>query len=315
MTIHPESILFWAGTGALARYGTLVRRTTPDAPAPAFQRAGPATFFGRDGRARQAAAGRPRVESLDLDGDGVREAGVLLLEAGRGNVLFDSSNFAPAGTAWTGEASFTLEPVASLIDGQTAYKHTNLGASSFRSRSQLRGVFTGSPETFYAIIENVDATESALSIFDDATDTHVCRARLVWSTGAASVALGSGSVYAERLAATGPNGGPVWLLAVTAAGTAGNARMAVLYPTGVGTNTQSAIIHHAQYEEAPFHSSPIVTTASAGATRAADGFVQPFGHAPQAMTLYVRFVDLGTGLGGGSQGVFYIGDAARAGLP
>ncbi|HEX6938201.1 MAG TPA: hypothetical protein VF158_02225, partial [Longimicrobiales bacterium] len=47
----------------------------------------------------------------------------------------------------------------------------------------------------------------------------------------------------------------------------------------------------------------------------ADGFVQPFGHAPQAMTLYVRFVDLGTGLGGGSQGVFYIGDAARAGLP
>src|SRR5690606_24562614 len=109
---------------------------------------------------------------------------------------------------------------------------------------------------------------------------------------AATVVAGSGTARATRLASSGPNGGPVYLIMVTGTGTAGNQRRIVVYPSGTTQNTQTAIIHHVQHEVGAVATSPIVTM-TAPVTRAADVLTFPWSHPPQAMTGYLRFVELG----------------------
>src|SRR5690606_29621558 len=132
---------------------------------------------------------------------------------------------------------------------------------------------------------------TALSLFNATLGTHICRGRLTWDTGQASIAAGAGTVIARKLASAGPNGGPVYRLMVTGTGTAGDQRLIVVYPSGTSQNTQTAIIHHVQHEVGAVATSPIVTT-TAAVTRAADVLTFPWLHAPQAMTGYLRFVEL-----------------------
>ncbi|HEX7050170.1 MAG TPA: hypothetical protein VF188_08225 [Longimicrobiales bacterium] len=85
--IRPEDILFWAGGNVLARYGTLVRRTRPDAPGIDFSRASGGTLVGRTGTLREAGPDVPRIHWLDRDGDGAPETPVLRLEPQRTNQI------------------------------------------------------------------------------------------------------------------------------------------------------------------------------------------------------------------------------------
>ncbi|HEX6940212.1 MAG TPA: hypothetical protein VF158_12430, partial [Longimicrobiales bacterium] len=268
-----------------------------------------ATYYDRHGVLQTAAPGALRDDAWLYESHTGLYRRCTLLEGARTNVLWDSSNFA-AGSAWTGEASFTLEPVASLISGQTAYKHTNDGLVSSRNRAQTRGVLTGQPETFYLVIENVDAASTGWGIFDATASAFVARGSFTWATETAQVIEGTGPVRTMKIADAGPNGGVVYLLAVTGTGTAGDDRLLIVYPTGTGTNTESAIIHHAQYEEAYVPSSPIVTPSAAGATRAGDSFVEAFAYAPQEMTLYFKFFELGTAILADGARIFNVGSAA-----
>ena len=257
-----------------------------------FTRASPAFLTDRDGKMVEVPANVPRIEWLDLDGDGVRETPALRLEPAATNLLLDSCNLPASGSAWGSTSNFTVSPAASLFAGQTAWRHTNDGLAASRNRSQSGGQFGSGPHTAYVIVENVDAAQTALNIRDTTAGANVCVGRLSWATGEAGVQEGTGAVRAEKLADAGPNGGPVYLLAVTATGTPGNNRRIFLYPTGTGQNTDTVIIHHVQLEERPVHTSPIVTT-TAAVTRAADVLTSPWPHAPQAMTGYLRFVERG----------------------
>jgi len=257
-----------------------------------FSRSSSAWYIGADGLLRQAAAGVPRIEWYDLDGDGVRETPALRLEPSRTNLLLDSCNLPASGSPWGGTSNFTVTPAASIFAGQTAWRHQNLGQTTFAGRSQVVGTLTGQPETVSVVVENVDATTTAVSLFDDTAAAHVCRVQLAWATGAATVVAGSGTARATRLASAGPNGGPVYRITVTGTGTAGNQRRIVVYPSGTSQNTQTAIVHHVQHEVGAVATSPIVTT-TAPVTRAADVLTFPWPHAPQAMTGYLRFVELG----------------------
>src|SRR5690606_2374959 len=201
---------------------------------------------------------------------------------------------------------------ASIFQGQTAWRHTNGGAAGSRSRRQSAGQFGSGPQTVYVVAENVNASQTALNIRDATAGVNVCIGQLSWATGEANVQLGTGTVRAEKLADAGPNGGPVYLLAVTATGTPGNDRQILLYPTGTSQNTDTAIIHHVQLEEQPFHTSPIVTT-TAPVTRAADALTFPWPRAPQAMTGYLRFVERGAvAMTGAARVLFQIGSGTTA---
>jgi len=277
-----------------------------------FARASAAWYTGPDGRIHQAAPGVPRIEWYDLDGDGVRETPTVLLEPAATNLLRDSCNLPASGSAWGGTSNFTVTPAASIFAGQTAWRHQNLGQTTFAGRSQVVDTLTGQPETVSVVVENVDATTTAVSLFDGTAAAHVCRVQLAWATGAATVVAGSGTARATRLASAGPNGGPVYLIMVTGTGTAGNQRRIVVYPSGTTQNTETAIVHHVQHEVGAVATSPIVTT-TAPVTRAADVLTFPWPHAPQAMTGYLRFVELGAAaMTGASRVLLQIGTGTTA---
>src|SRR5690606_20419173 len=180
-----------------------------------FSRASSAWYIDRTGTLREVAPDVPRIEWLDLDGDGVREMPTVLLEPAATNLLLQSSNVGPDSSPWAGATEFSsITPAASIFSGQTAWRHTNGGLAGARSRRQMAGQFGSGPQTACVIVENVDAAETALSIRDNTAGAHVCLGRLSWATGEASVQLGTGVVRAEKLADAGPNGGPVYLLAV-----------------------------------------------------------------------------------------------------
>lgn len=283
--IREEDILFWAGGNVLQKYGTIVRRTRPDAPALNFSRASAGTIAGRTGTVREVAANVPRI-------DWSHGRPALLLEPAATNLLRDSCNLPASGSAWGTTSNFSVSAAASLFAGQTAWRHQNLGLVTSPIRSQAIGTFTGQPQTSSLIVENVDAAETALSIRDITAGVHVCLVRFTWATGQTSVQSGTGIVRAQKLADAGPNGGPVYRIIVTGTGTPGNSRSIFVYPTGTSQNTETVILHHAQHEGGPFATSPIVTTAST-VTRAADVLTFPWPHAPQPMTLYVRIVETG----------------------
>jgi len=258
-----------------------------------FSRSSEALFVDAGGTLRRAAVNVPRIEWLDLDGDRIREAPVLRLEPARTNALADSSRFAAAGTAWGGANGFSISEAVSAIAGQIAYRHTNLGSATSHNRSQFTGSFTGSADTFWCLIENVDADVSEWGIYDGTAKAFVVRGIFNWSTGVPNVTVGSGSVLADKLADVGPNGGSLYLLAVIGTGTSGNERWGFIYPTGIAQNTKTAILHHAQMEASiRVPTTPIVTDASAR-TRAADSLSCEWLHRPQAQTVYLRGVERG----------------------
>ena len=284
----------------------------------AFSRTSAATTIGRDGLVTPVASGIPRIAWMDLDGDGVRETPTLRLEPSRTNLLLQSSNVGPDNSPWAGATEFSsVTPAASIFQGQTAWRHTNGGAAGSRSRRQSAGQFGSGQQTVYVVAENVNASQTALNIRDATAGVNVCIGQLSWATGGANVQLGTGTVRAEKLADAGPNGGPVYLLAVTATGTPGNDRQILLYPTGTSQNTDTAIIHHVQLEEQPFHTSPIVTT-TAPVTRAADALSFPLPASlsrPVPMTVYLRFVERGAAFAVGFSGdILEIGDVGAVPL-
>ena len=92
--VKPQDILLRVSPKMLERYQSLVVMGAGRgrvAPVPyAFSRADIstcATWIDRNGVLHTAAAGIPRIELVDLDGDGIRETPGVLLESGRTNAL------------------------------------------------------------------------------------------------------------------------------------------------------------------------------------------------------------------------------------
>lgn len=257
------------------------------------------------GTLRPVAAGTPRYKSWLRTSRGLWVQ-TLLMESLRTNVLLNSANFAAAGTNWIGGNDFTIATVPSIFEGRVAYKYTNLATNTGRAISQAIGVFTGAPETHSIIVENVNAANTRFGLQDTTTGTFVIVVQFDWATHTPVIAGGAGSVRVLDE----ENGR--YRLAITATGTAGHGRRPVIYPTGDALNTDTAILHHAQHEEAVYASSPIITDA-AQVTRAAEWMTAPWPYAAQPMSVYESFVERGTLLGPGSNALYWA--LGHTGLP
>src|SRR5690606_27473791 len=129
-----QPILFW------------LRADRPLPAGAAFSRASTATYIARDGIPRGAGPHAPRVEWLDLDGNGVRETPATLLEPAATNLLRDSCNLPASGSAWGSTSNFTVSPATSSFAGPTAWRHQNRGLVAPAGRRQPPGTFAGQPE-------------------------------------------------------------------------------------------------------------------------------------------------------------------------
>lgn len=216
----------------------------------------------------------------------------LLLEYARTNLALNSSAI-DSGATWTGAADFTIASAASVLAGQTAYKHTNRNLSGSKSRTQTIGVFSATGDTVYFIVENVNAATTSVGLYNSTTLAWVVLAQFTWETATLVVNSGSGSVFVRKLSDAGPNGGEVYLLGVSAVGTAGNTRRVYCYPSGTAQNGLAVILHHGQMEAGLYPSSPI-STSGASVTRSTDRLTYPLNltqlaAATDDLTLYARF--------------------------
>lgn len=216
-----------------------------------------------------------------------------LLEPQSTNLLLRSTDV--AASPWSAHPSLTPSPAASCIDDQTARRLTAAGTTVDPFVLQTAGTFTGSAETATMIVERGTDTQAVLGIYDVTTGTWVYRARLDYATGIVTPTHGTGTRAARQLTACGPNGGEVWVLRITATGTAGNSRRVYGCPVGTGGLVAGSygFIHYIGLEVGAIGTSPIVTT-DAPVSRPHDKFSFPWPHTPQAMTFYTRFVEGGT---------------------
>lgn len=192
------------------------------------------------------------------------------------NSLLYSSDFANA--AWFA-ANSTKSAASSLIQGGTAQKITNNGASPSRLEQTI-GTFGANSDTVFAIAEKGNSDQAWVAVYDNTAGAYVAQATLTFSTG---TVVTSGSAAnkngrAHKLQNLGPNGGEVWIIAITfTPPTAGNVRRVMVssVQSGVTDGTSYGFLHHAQLHanhtqpQSAVVCPPIVTT-SASASRGAD---------------------------------------------
>ena len=227
-----------------------------------FTRASTATYWAIDGKLKTAVSDAPRFEYDRITGASLG----LRVEASSTNLLLHSADISNA--VWIGTANFTLTPVLSVIEGQTAHRVQNAGTLASRSIRQTAGVAVGGGETASWLYETGTAANALFGIRDETANAWLYSVTVDLATLSITPFTGTGRARViDR--GVGPNGGRLLEIHVTASAIAGNVTAAWVYPTGTPINTDTAILHHAQHERLPSATSPIVTTASA-VTRAAD---------------------------------------------
>lgn len=206
------------------------------------------------------------------------DQGLLVEAAGRTNQIPKSSQISKAN--WDGSFDIASETkVDSILEEKNAYKITGAGSSSANVNKQNVGTFTGGTETVEFIIEKGTSGKVGGEVRNSDTGNSVVGFRYDWGTDTLTVASGSAQRMNTRRTA-GPNGNPLVFLTVSYSGgnaenTLGDTRR-VFANVDPSASASSSIWHHAQLEEAPNASSPIVTSSSAK-TRAGDDYTIPVG--------------------------------------
>lgn len=179
------------------------------------------------------------------------------------NLLLWSADF--SNVTWNLSGS-SKAPANSMISGGIAQKLVS--TLSYSAFEQTVGTYSGSPETTYAIVESGSGlTNVRLRAYNLTDAIAVCEMRMEFSTGAVTLAAGAGTGIAFPLRAVGPNGGKVYLLAITYTGTSGKARRIAVMNGGT-VNVGDLYVHHAQLVSGTSVSSPIVTGAATAARQA-----------------------------------------------
>jgi len=201
--------------------------------------------------------------------------------AGRTNYVKDSTDFDPGSTNWTSVNGTSVgAAVQSILKGESAYPVSVNAAGDLR---QAAGSFTGSEETVSLLVEEGAASKFRVILSGGDADKALDVA-YEWGTGA-TVVIGA-RANARVLTTNSPNRGKRLVRLVlsydpTAAnnGSVEGETRRYRIVADDARNGDDIVLHHAQLEEAPNATNPIVTGASA-TTRAADDYKIFSGGAP-----------------------------------
>lgn len=275
MAIANANILFFwdAGLGLL---------TPTRGGQPTFDRAGNAFVRQVEGLHLVSVTDSPRFEP-----NGLR------VEVSQVNKLSDPFSIDPAEAGWTESGNFTTSDVTSILDGETAKKHSNPNDAADRYfTGVLSGTLTANPETIYAIAEEDNQAITSIGLLDSTVADFIVLVDFTWATGSAVVvASGAGTTEttgAVKLTDNGPVfGKPVYLIWATATpSNSGNNREFRIHPTGRTQNAETGILHAAQHVEAGHYSSPV------DGTRVTETMYWADPPPPQALIQYSKFMAL-----------------------
>lgn len=326
MAIHPSQILHWSGGNVVKLLGTASRRTAPIARRgeeiiETFTRATPpASYVDAIGEVKLAEVDALRVNMLDLDVAGVFDVPAIGLEDTRQNVCLQSEDL---GTTWADVATpvLTLNDAVAPDGKTTADKVEDNDAGSSEGRDQTVTVTDDSTTWVYSyyvkkapagapvVVLRAQLTggtpKDAALFIDPITGTSIANSDVVNSD-----VLDAGDHWRVWLSvANNGTGNTSLVLAVYPAGRlTGDIASATFDVTAVGSNHFWGM----DAENAASPSSYIATVASA-ITRAVDSLSFPFYAAPQALTFYVRFIELGNILRTGGARIVHIGKSDNSG--
>jgi len=281
MEVMERNILLRVGGRTLQRYGVLavgsvgIGRT--EEIKETFTRADAttcATYIDRDGIIRLAAANVPRIEWVDLDGDGIRETPGILLEGIRQNLLDNSDYEADIVGSGSYAGSTVVRDNAHALRGSWALKCTTVlntfSGIVITTRSGAKPA--ASPGSVYSASGWVFATGSAIG--------QAMRVQIDWYNGAAYISTSAGT--------------PVTLVAgwnrLLVAGTAPGSTTGVVVDIITNTAAQPVFdvwVDVPQFELGAFASSAIPTL-TVPLTRAADSLTLPFNFGPMDLTALAR---------------------------
>lgn len=223
----------------------------------------------------------------------------LLLETGSRTNQVDHSSAVNAANWGTSDLDPESE-VTSVFEGEKAYEQfddpNTAGAGYLKKFS---GTLTGSDEVFHVVIEKGTADLIAFQVRNGAAGA-VMEVAYDWTTDTFTTQFGSvAGEHSREFPFKGPNGGKLIHLVFRYAGSNddninGDGRVVWLYPDEDGSGG-STIYHNIQLEEAPTHSFPFATNASA-TTRGGDSLKlfdgsQPDWWNPNQGTFFVEFTD------------------------
>lgn len=277
-----------------------------------FTRAGTARYIDKDGILQSAATDEIRTEWLDLDGNGIFETPVTLIEGARTNLCLRSEDLA---TTWvnvrsTDSANDTTAPdgattADTLIEDATAASSHYITQTLSKAASSLDyafSVFVKAKERSGVRLRISDNAQANGVFVDFATISGapgtVTATGAGWTAGiAGSDDLGDGWV---RLWVTGESDATtelrVWIDLHDGASQSYN-----------GDGASGLYLWGMQVEQAAFPSSYVPTVGST-VTRPAEVLYFDFPFDPREMTPYMKFIESGSGTGvSGTPRVLHIG--------
>jgi hypothetical protein len=305
MTSRRTDLLFHAGGEAVEQYGTIVRKTLRDDDngytATRSGTVGPYVDF--DGVLRAAAANIPRVDWQDGDA-------YLLLEAARTNLVTSDDI-----SAWTNNAT-GMSVNSSISDpagGTGAYDIVGDGTVSTQGKYTTVS-FTGNAVKSALFVVKEDTMPASgvqsLTVYDQSAAQFRLRLDITaWSDGQPTITETTGTHLGSQYIGNG-----FWAVyGQTTSVTAANTHFVIVY-SNRSASAGTITVYRANVFDATVPSYSIL---DASETRNADSFYADFPYPPQAMTLYVKFVERGTLAGAipSNERVVHIGSTSSLGYP
>lgn len=255
-----------------------------------FTRATVATQLNAGGVYATQSSGKAATSWYDTDADRVPDTPAFVLSPARTNLCLQSENF---GTTWSAANSPTRVAAAKTCGTVSLDLIGDDSAAALEGYTQTV-TFTGNAVKSISIhLAQGSSTSTVVRLLDTTATANRLRAVVTWTAGVPTSTPNEG-VFLGAL----PRGNGVWRLYFqTTSVTAANTNSLEVYPatdaalavTGTGTVYAGGV----QAENALYPGEYVPTTTGT-VTRNEEVATVPFNAKPQAMTLYLRFIDLGS---------------------
>jgi len=254
------------------------------------------------------ASGQAATSWYDLDGDGLRETPALSLSPARTNLCLQSENF---GTTWAAVGTPTRSAAAGGIGSVVLDLIGDDSAAALEGYTQTV-TFTGNAVKAVSLfVAQNTSTTSVIRLRDTTAGADRLLGVLTWAGGLPVLTMATGTFLGYDAFANGY----FRLHFVTTSVTAASTNSLQVYPATTSAllvaTTGELYVGGVQAENA-LYPGPYIPTTTVTVARNADVPIAPFLARPQAMTLYVRFIEQGGILSGGAQ--LWIGSSSANSL-